>query len=253
VLVATAVITLGAAGARAQTIPDQDADGIADESDNCVFLANPSQIDSDGDGVGDGCDICPGTTPDVLDALGAVRLATDAKGCAVRQLCPCAGPGPSSWRHRSVYLRCVAKQSARLRRLRRITRSERAVVVRAAKASRCGFIRGRAGDMDGDGIPDDGDASGRAGDHPCRDGNTTDCDDNCPRRWNPKQRDSSGDGVGDACDRDVDGDGVVNEIDNCPRKRNEDQKDDDGDGVGNVCDKCLDTEEGDDVDARGCS
>jgi|GEM_PF-1040585 len=62
-------------------------------------------------------------------------------------------------------------------------------------------------DDDGDGVPDDGDSSGTAGDNPCADGVTTDCDDNCQLRENATQADLDGDGLGDACDCDKDGDG----------------------------------------------
>jgi len=39
---------------------DFDSDGIADCFDNCRTVANANQADSDCDGVGNGCDICPG-------------------------------------------------------------------------------------------------------------------------------------------------------------------------------------------------
>ena len=65
-----------------------------------------------------------------------------------------------------------------------------------------------------------------------------DTEDNC-RFTNADQKDSDGDGLGDACDPDqVDGDNdsVPESIDNCFAIPNPDQKDSDGDGLGDVCD-----------------
>ncbi len=64
-------------------------------------------------------------------------------------------------------------------------------------------------DNDGDGIPDDGDLSGFAGDAPCDGCQTLACDDNCRTTANPSQTDTDNDGYGNACDCDLNNDGQV--------------------------------------------
>lgn len=68
-------------------------------------------------------------------------------------------------------------------------------------------------DSDGDGVPDDGDGSGVAGDSPCAEGESVGCDDSCPREDNPGQVDVDLDGFGNACDGDFDQDGFVGDLD----------------------------------------
>jgi hypothetical protein len=66
--------------------PDDDADTIADVTDNCPFEANPTQDDDDLDGVGDVCDVCP----DVVDPLQA-----DSDGDGGGNACDCAPSDPA--------------------------------------------------------------------------------------------------------------------------------------------------------------
>ena len=234
---------------------DSDGDGIGNACDVCVHVADPGQADTDDDGVGDACDACPDTSADVPTADESYRIAVDVAGCSIEQKCPCEGPVGRNlpWFGRAPYRSCVARQSRRLRALGAITAVEAAAVRRNAMRSGCGRPRPRPGDFDGDGVPDDGDESRRVGDAPCTGGVRTGCDDNCPRRFNPKQADLDGDGRGDACDPDVDGDGVPDTRDDCPRVANADQADADGDGVGDACDACSGTDVDADVDARGCA
>jgi len=106
---------------------------------------------------------------------------------------------------------------------------------------------------DDDGIPGDGDSNGIPGDNLCPDGETENCDDNCPIDYNPNQEDTGdGDAVGDACDNcpstvnpdqtDTDGDCIGDICDPFPNDYDISQPDTDGDGIGDACDECTDSD-----------
>ncbi|GEM_PF-5358430 len=87
------------------------------------------------------------------------------------------------------------------------------------------------GDVDDDGILDDGDASGVAGDNPCAAPTVANCDDNCVDDPNPAQVDTDLDDQGDACDLDDDGDGLL-DLDEAGAGGDPLDPDTDGDGLG---------------------
>jgi uncharacterized protein YcfL len=87
------------------------------------------------------------------------------------------------------------------------------------------------------------------------------CDkvDNCPNVYNPDQKDSNNNGIGDACEvapcanqgGDSDKDGVCDKVDNCPNVYNPDQKDSNNNGIGDACEVAPCANQGGDSDKDG--
>ena len=55
-------------GTADEGFPDADDDSVADCADNCVDDANTNQMDTDGDGVGNACEVCEGQNDDGTDS-----------------------------------------------------------------------------------------------------------------------------------------------------------------------------------------
>jgi len=82
-------------------------------------------VDSDGDGVPDYLDECPGTPAGV---------AVDAHGCSIEQLCPCAG----QWKNHGEYVNCITKATASFQREGLIAAAAARTIVQTAASSDCG-------------------------------------------------------------------------------------------------------------------
>jgi hypothetical protein len=50
-------IEVGGEDEQGPPVIDTDQDGAPDSEDNCVSTPNPDQLDTDGDGIGNACDI----------------------------------------------------------------------------------------------------------------------------------------------------------------------------------------------------
>ncbi len=192
---------------------DTDGDGICQDLDNCPGTSNPLQADADGDDLGDACDACHDPDGDgrchVADNCPGVAnpLQQDEDFDGVGDACdPCNNPDGD--------VHCDSDDNCP------------------------DHANSDQTDTDLDGIGDDCDICH----DPDNDGACVE-DDNCPDDPNPLQEDEDGDGPGDACDvcpnddtDDADGDETCEDLDNCPGLANPEQLDPDNDGIGYLCD-----------------
>lgn len=190
---------------------DPDDDGRKTNADNCPYLANPDQRNTDNDvfavtpsgyrGGGDACDADDDNDliPDIAeDDTHPWESDSDHYiGKGYDQYCD--GPGTGYQDTTASTCKPADNCPTRYNPLQ--------------GPDDCGIAPD--GDKDRDGIPDSR--------------------DNCPIHPNPKQEDFDGDGIGDVCDNDDDNDGIFDPFDNCPRTPNPDQFDANNDGVGDAC------------------
>jgi len=113
---------------------DTDDGGVSDGTEVLVDGTDPlvgaddgttPDPDSDGDGVPDGQDLCPGTAP------GAV---VDPSGCSIDDLCPCDDP----WANPGAYIGCVTATAGGFVQQGLLQPNQLGAIVSAAAQSSCG-------------------------------------------------------------------------------------------------------------------
>ena len=214
------------------TAIDSDGDGVPDAADVCPGFDD--RVDSDGDTLADGCDPCEGALNEDLDADGicddqdicpADPTNTDADNdlvCDVDDLCwgnDAAGDSDGDTICDDLDI-CEGND----------------IAGDSDGDLYCDDLDNCPADSNGDQADGDADGIGDVCEADSDQDGTIDDLDNCPLVANTLQADSDGDQLGDACDDDDDGDGVVDELDNCALVSNGSQQDTDGDGRGDACD-----------------
>lgn len=116
------------AGATRLYLGALDGTGWNNNFGSFQVLVEQTVADTDGDGVNDSQDQCPGTDP------GAV---VDANGCSVAQLVPCEGP----WKNHGQYVSSVAHVVEAFVFLGLLSEEEAEAIVSSAARSDCGKKR----------------------------------------------------------------------------------------------------------------
>ena len=118
---------------------DDDGDSRLDAADNCPLAANADQLDQDFDGAGDVCD-----ADDDNDSIGdsgdkcpatAIGSIVSGNGCSIADTCPCE----NSWRNQGAYMKCLAQTSNSFLAASLITSAQKDAIVSAGARSSCGF------------------------------------------------------------------------------------------------------------------
>jgi hypothetical protein len=241
---------------------DSDGDGVGDGSDSCPGFDD--RDDQDADGVADACDECTGFPNVDFDLDGDCDAAdfcpTDPQNrdsdddlvCDVDDLCQ----GDNVYGDADGDQVCEDLDVCLGNDIAGDTDSD---VV-------CDDLDNCPNDANGDQSDADGDGIGTACEADSDQDGTIDDLDNCVSEANIDQANSDDDGLGDVCDADDDNDGIDDPSDNCPLYASDDQSDFDADGVGDVCDGDDDADavaDGYDlcpgtpmsvlIDAHGCS
>jgi hypothetical protein len=202
---------------------DYDRDYIANDEDNCLLVANPDQINTDADDLGDACDDDDDgdTVRDVLDNCPLISNSDqfNADDDEFGEACD-DDDGDGFYNTQD---NCPTDANF----FQDDTDKDGEGDVCDDDNDNDGLIDNNDNcDLIVNPDQDDGDGDGAG-----------DACDNCLGLHNPDQLDTDSDGVGDACDDDDDNDGVLDNDDNCPKTENPSQTDLDNDGVGSQCDQ----------------